>query len=114
MVDNAAILENIQAAFDENAASMTLTKTARDGTTTTTTVLGFRKRVVDSQSSDIRADTGVSLGDSEIILEADAEPAPGDLLDVFGTTHVIRSPVIPINPLGTLFAWAVMARRLET
>jgi len=115
MIDNDAIAASIQTVFDENGGDMTLTRTARDGTTTPQTVIGFRAGIMPATGSVQRrlADSGADLGDSEIVLEANANPKVGDVLDVFGVDHVIRPPVIQINPLGTLFGWRVVARPLE-
>lgn len=110
MVDQTAILEKIRSALAENAVDLVLTKTARSGATTSTTHKGAVLRRINSQSSDLRTNAGVDLGDIEVLLGDDASPEPGDTLDVFGKIHVVRSPVQPINPLGTVFGYKIMAR----
>lgn len=110
MVDQTAIRNDIRDALSKDGADLTLTKTAKNGSTTTSIHKGAVLRRINSQSSDLRTNAGVDLGDIEVLLGDDASPEPGDTLDVFGKIYVVRSPVQPINPLGTVFGYRIMAR----
>lgn len=110
MVDSAAIRETIDGVFEENAASVTLTKTANDGSTTNSTVRVFVKRRFSASDPALSRNSGIQVADAEVLVEASASPEPGDVLDLFGSDHLVRGPVLEVNPLGTRFLWQVMAR----
>lgn len=86
--------------------SITLTRTATDGTTTAYTTKG----VVVGTITHTLGDSGIAIGDDRILLDHSVTPIPGDRIAYSGQSRVIVDPVVQTNPGGTNLMFECYAR----
>lgn len=83
----------------------TITRTTGPGQSTQRVANG----VVVGQVKHLLGDSGVDIGDKELLLDASAEPAKTERIEAGGESYVIVQ-VEPIKPASILIAWRVWAR----
>lgn len=86
--------------------AMTLTRTLANGTLLTLVTRGVVVGTVKHQ----HADSGISIGDDRLLLDADVIPKPADRIAYNGQSRVLVDPVISTNPGGTLLVFECYAR----
>lgn len=83
----------------------TITRTTGQGTATQRTAHG----VAVAQVRHLLGDSGVDIGDTELLLEASANPAKTERIAAGGESFVIIQ-VEPIKPAAIVLAWRVWVR----
>lgn len=83
----------------------TITRTTGPGQITQRVAMG----VVVDQVRHILGDSGVDIGDKELLLDASAEPAKTERIEAGGESYVIVQ-VEPIRPGAITIAWRAWAR----
>lgn len=73
-----------------------LTRTSAAGATTTIYAQGVKASTI----THTLGDSGISIGDDKILLEAGAQPQPGDRIEYGDESRVIVDPVIVLSPAG--------------
>lgn len=83
----------------------TITRTTGQNQTTTRTAQGVQVETV----RHLLGDSGVDIGDTELLLDASANPSKAERISAGGQGYVIVQ-VEPIKPAAIVLAWRVWVR----
>lgn len=91
-----------------STADRLLAKFGRDVTVSTTAASGVTTRTAKAVTIGVvkhdLGDSGVSIGDHRLLIEASANPLPGDRITDAQGTRIVVDPVNPIRPAETTIA----------
>lgn len=92
--------------IDRFGGDIIITRTGAAGAVTAMPTRG----VVVNTVTHVLGDSGISIGDDEIMLDRSVLPEPGDRISYNGQSRVVVDPVVPENPAGTLLYVTCYAR----
>lgn len=92
--------------IDRFGQVMSITRTASDRTVTSLSAVG----VVTDTVKHTLGDSGIAIGDDQILLDATTKPQPGDRITYNGQSRVIVDPVTELNPGGVALLFECYAR----
>lgn len=90
----------------EFGQTWTLTTTTAEGVSSSRTAKGVEVKTV----KHLLGDSGVQLGDRELLLDASANPMQGDRITDGTNSYVLIPKPEPIKPGATVLAWTAWGR----